>query len=106
MSGAQMLPTPTPGVFGTLHRSDITFSDSDLLGEGFYGQVYKGKFKGQTVAVKEVVVKETRNKDDLLITFSRECDLVQLEPHDNLLNLLGAFTHAGDHLYLVSEFME
>lgn len=60
---------------------NFSFDRNKILGRGFYGLVYEGKFEGKTVAVKRshlIYVNDLITKDELLKKIE----------HSNLVKLL------------------
>ena len=45
-----------------INFKDLTFSESDLLGQGGYGKVYKGEWQFNTVAIKQYTVQDFSDK--------------------------------------------
>ncbi|WOL20724.1 cysteine-rich receptor-like protein kinase 2 [Canna indica] len=78
------------------------FSEENKLGEGGFGEVYKGVLKnGKTVAVKRMIFEQTsRAKED----FQSEVKLISNVHHRNLIRLLGC-SRKGQDLLLVYEYM-
>ncbi|KAF5188336.1 Cysteine-rich receptor-like protein kinase, partial [Thalictrum thalictroides] len=78
------------------------FSEENKLGEGGFGPVYKGKFKGgQELAVKRL------SKDSIqgMNEFKNEVILISKLQHRNLVRLLGCCIQ-GEEKMLVYEYME
>lgn len=71
------------------------------IGKGAYGKVYKGKFRGRTVAIKTILVKD----DKELVLIRREISLLRECDHPNIVELLGV-SKEGDALLLVTEFVD
>ncbi|CAD5163507.1 unnamed protein product [Musa acuminata subsp. malaccensis] len=77
------------------------FSDSNKLGQGGFGIVYKGKLSGgQEIAVKRLV----RGSGQGLEEFKNEVILIAKLQHRNLVRLLGCCIH-GEEKLLVYEYM-
>ncbi|XP_042434666.1 cold-responsive protein kinase 1-like [Zingiber officinale] len=78
------------------------FSEKNKLGEGGFGDVYKGQLKnGRTVAVKRLAIAETsRARTD----FQSEVKLISNIHHRNLVRLLG-YSSKRDDFLLVYEYM-
>ncbi|XP_059141022.1 uncharacterized protein LOC131928886 [Physella acuta] len=69
-----------------LNRHDIDFNISDLLGDGTFSQVYKGKYQDSGVAVKQLktsLVAADRNY------FAAEVSMLQELEHPHVVRLLG-----------------
>ncbi|KAK4551203.1 hypothetical protein RGQ29_032469 [Quercus rubra] len=87
--------------FGKIRVATQNFSDTNKLGEGGFGVVYKGKFSnGQEIAVKRL----SRNSSQGEVEFKNEIILVARLQHRNLVRLLG-FCLEGDERLLVYEFV-
>ncbi|XP_031501484.1 cysteine-rich receptor-like protein kinase 10 isoform X4 [Nymphaea colorata] len=77
------------------------FSESNKLGEGGYGPVYKGRFPdGQEVAVKRL---SGRSKQGLK-QFRNEVELISKLQHTNLVRLIGCCLD-NDEKMLIYEYM-
>ncbi|KAJ7670959.1 kinase-like domain-containing protein [Mycena rosella] len=72
---------------------------------GSFGDVYKGVFRGQTVAIKMMRVFEESDIDALLKEFSREAIIWRQLCHPNLLPFFGLY-YLQERLCLVSPWME
>jgi len=88
-----------------LHDSEIDIKDlvfGDLLGEGAFGRVYKGTWKGkEIVAIKRLV----GSHEKTLEGFRREVGVLsKLKPHPHLVAYHGACTQPPN-LYIVTEFI-
>ncbi|KAL6643221.1 hypothetical protein ACP70R_021402 [Stipagrostis hirtigluma subsp. patula] len=100
--GATELQGPTAFYYRDLKSATDNFSEKTKLGEGGFGDVYKGLLKnGKTVAVKRLIVMETsRAKSD----FESEVKLISNVHHRNLVRLLGC-SSKGSEFLLVYEYM-
>jgi serine/threonine protein kinase len=100
--GATELQGPTSFYYHDLKAATHSFSEKSKLGEGGFGDVYKGLLKnGKTVAVKRLIVMETsRAKAD----FESEVKLISNVHHRNLVRLLGC-SRKGSEFLLVYEYM-
>ncbi|XP_010274340.1 PREDICTED: putative G-type lectin S-receptor-like serine/threonine-protein kinase At1g61610 [Nelumbo nucifera] len=77
------------------------FSDSNKLGKGGFGSVYKGQLPGgQEIAVKRL----SRGSDQGLEEFKNEVTLIAKLQHRNLVRLLG-YCIQGDEKMLLYEYM-
>nr|XP_049705309.1 serine/threonine-protein kinase pelle-like isoform X3 [Helicoverpa armigera] len=81
-----------------LKEATGNWSDSNLLGRGGFGQVFKGEWKHLTVAVKRLRDNNDRNKELI-----REMCLNQYR-HDNILPLYG-YSLGGPEACLVYQLM-
>lgn len=77
------------------------FSNSNLLGRGGFGQVYKGKLEnGQEIAVKRL----SRASGQGVEEFMNEVELISKLQHRNLVKLLGCCVE-GEEKMLIYEYM-
>ena len=83
-------------------NDEIQIRRDQPLGEGAWGIVYRGKFQGCDVAVKEIhpIIMSDRNRQ----LFEREVDIASRCRHPCLLQFIGATT--GERPLLVTEIME
>ncbi|PQM36830.1 cysteine-rich receptor-like protein kinase 10 [Prunus yedoensis var. nudiflora] len=87
--------------FSTIEAATSNFSDDNKLGEGGFGQVYKGILSnGQQVAVKRL----SRNSGQGAEEFKNEMVLVAELQHRNLVRLYG-FSLEGEEKILVYEYV-
>ncbi|XP_020224175.1 putative receptor-like protein kinase At4g00960 [Cajanus cajan] len=87
--------------FNTIREATDNFSDSNKLGQGGFGAVYKGRLSnGQEIAVKRLSA-DSRQGDT---EFKNEVLLVAKLQHRNLVRLLG-FCLEGREKLLVYEFV-
>lgn len=87
--------------FSTIVAATNNFSDDNKLGEGGFGQVYKGILSnGQQVAVKRL----SRNSGQGAEEFKNEMVLVAKLQHRNLVRLYG-FCLEGEEKILVYEYV-
>eukprot|EP01018_Ginkgo_biloba_P006024 Gb_41603 [translate_table: standard] len=85
--------------------SDATrsFDARNIIGEGGFGQVYKGiLWGGREVAVKKALVSQSTQATDEFLT---EIELISGLRHRNLVRLLG-WCSQGDDRFLVYEYMK
>lgn len=75
-----------------------------VIGCGSTGEVFKGNFQNQTVAVKKIKVKE--QKGNTFKEFERELTtLIRIKKHQNLVSLI-AISKKGDDYYLLIDYCE
>ncbi|KAF4398466.1 hypothetical protein G4B88_025445 [Cannabis sativa] len=100
--GGTELQGPVNFKYNDLKHATKNFSEQNKLGEGGFGDVYKGSLKnGKIVAVKKLAIGKTeRGKAD----FDSEVRLISNVHHRNLVRLLGC-CNSGPQLLLVYEFM-
>jgi hypothetical protein len=83
--------TSSPGVGGEKWRvrsEEIKVDESNLLGQGGYGVVYKGTYNGRAVAVKKMLV-ELMEEADMTI-FKKEISIMDMYAHPNIVEFVGA----------------
>uniref|UniRef100_A0A453DRT5 Protein kinase domain-containing protein n=8 Tax=Aegilops tauschii subsp. strangulata TaxID=200361 RepID=A0A453DRT5_AEGTS len=100
--GATELQGPTSFNYHDLKAATNNFSEKSKIGEGGFGDVFKGLLKnGKIVAVKRLAVMQTsRAKED----FESEVKLISNVQHRNLVRLLGC-SRKGSECLLVYEYM-
>ncbi|KAK7280222.1 hypothetical protein RJT34_25284 [Clitoria ternatea] len=87
--------------FDTIQVATNDFSDSNKLGQGGFGAVYKGQLSnGQVIAVKRLSTESCQGE----MEFKNEVLLVAKLQHRNLVRLLG-FCLEGKERLLVYEFV-
>ncbi|XP_058098009.1 cysteine-rich receptor-like protein kinase 44 isoform X2 [Magnolia sinica] len=85
-----------------LKSATENFSERNKLGQGGFGDVYKGVMKnGETVAVKKLMIRESGREE---ADFESEVRLISNLHHRNLVRLLGCCSN-GPELLLVYEYM-
>uniref|UniRef100_A0A6I9QL75 Cysteine-rich receptor-like protein kinase 2 n=1 Tax=Elaeis guineensis var. tenera TaxID=51953 RepID=A0A6I9QL75_ELAGV len=100
--GATELRGPVDYRYADLKAATKNFSEENKLGEGGFGEVYKGVLKnGKAVAVKKLTIANARK---VHIDFQSEVKLISNVHHRNLVRLLGCSTK-GPELLLVYEYM-
>ncbi|KAH3767115.1 mitogen-activated protein kinase kinase kinase [Pelomyxa schiedti] len=73
-----------------------------MIGRGAAGKVYKGKYKGEVVAIKHY------SEDNIVFDiqeFKKELTLMSVLDHENLIHCLGACTLDHYKLYIITELM-
>lgn len=96
--------TNRPDTFSYLELKNATndFNISNLLGEGGFGAVHKGKlYDGRIVAVKQLTVANTQGKRQ----FMAEIGTISAVQHRNLVKLYGCCIE-GDKRLVVYEYLE
>ncbi|KAK7343554.1 hypothetical protein VNO77_12368 [Canavalia gladiata] len=87
--------------FSTIKAATNEFSDANKLGEGGFGEVYKGLLSsGQEIAVKRLSKSSGQGGEE----FMNEVQVVAKLQHRNLVRLLG-FCLEGEEKILVYEFV-
>ncbi|WCJ44715.1 Protein kinase superfamily protein [Euphorbia peplus] len=88
--------------FRELATATSNFRETNLLGEGGFGKVYKGRLdSGQVVAVKQLNQDGIQGYQEFIV----EVLMLSLLHHPNLVTLIGYCT-AGDQRLLVYEYMK
>eukprot|EP01119_Soliformovum_irregulare_P025030 TRINITY_DN9140_c1_g1_i1.p1 TRINITY_DN9140_c1_g1~~TRINITY_DN9140_c1_g1_i1.p1 ORF type:complete len:808 (-),score=157.86 TRINITY_DN9140_c1_g1_i1:51-2474(-) len=74
----------------------------NVLGSGFFGEVYRGQWRSSTVAVK--MIKSEKVSEKALNELLAEAEFMQeMQPHRNVVTFLGV---CQDPLCIVTEFLE
>ncbi|KAK1307674.1 putative LRR receptor-like serine/threonine-protein kinase [Acorus calamus] len=93
---------PNTFSYAELRTSTEDFSDSNKLGEGGFGRVYKGKIAdGREVAVKQLSVASHQGKSQ----FVTEIATISAVQHRNLVKLYGCCIE-GERRILVYEYLK
>jgi len=100
----EMLPVTDKRRSAPMNNWLIDYSEIKLtrkIGQGAFGDVYKAKYRGSSVAVKQL---NANSADDVKIQdFFAEAELMKgLRPHPNITQLLGVCT---EPLCIVTEFV-
>ncbi|KAB8083528.1 hypothetical protein EE612_005753, partial [Oryza sativa] len=90
------------GAFGydELAAAADGFSESNLLGQGGFGQVYKGTVRGQEVAIKKLRSGSGQGERE----FQAEVEIISRVHHKNLVSLVGYCIY-GEQRLLVYEYV-
>ncbi|CAN6463483.1 unnamed protein product [Victoria cruziana] len=100
--GATELRGPMSFPYSDLRTATSNFSQENKLGEGGFGEVYKGILKnGKVVAVKKLAIEQSQKAKD---SFEGEVKLISNVHHRNLVRLLGCCSKGPD-MMLVYEYM-
>eukprot|EP00736_Rhodelphis_marinus_P013915 Rmarinus@m.7316 len=83
-----------------IEPQEVTLQDK--LGHGAFGVVYRGLWKGSSVAVKRLL--ESKVRDDMLRSFREEVALMASFRHPNIVLFMGACSTPPD-LMLITELM-
>ncbi|XP_049355500.1 probable serine/threonine-protein kinase PBL21 isoform X1 [Solanum verrucosum] len=87
--------------FKELAIATQSFRETNLIGEGGFGSVYKGRIdSGQAIAIKQLNLEGLQGNQEFVV----EVLMLSLMHHNNLVNLIGYCTH-GEQRLLVYEFM-
>ncbi|KAH7661138.1 S-receptor-like serine/threonine-protein kinase protein [Dioscorea alata] len=87
--------------WSTLMEATSNFAETNILGKGGFGLVYKGKLaNGHEIAVKRLSRNSTQGVDE----FKNEVTFIARLQHRNLVRLLG-YCIRGDEKILVYEYM-
>jgi Leucine-rich repeat (LRR) protein len=87
--------------YNNLAQSTCNFSESNLIGRGRYGSMYRGKLNEMEVAVK-VFDLEMRGAER---SFLSECEALRSIQHRNLIPIITACSIVGTFKALIFEFM-
>ncbi|PWA58332.1 Concanavalin A-like lectin/glucanase, subgroup [Artemisia annua] len=98
----ELLQGPTAYRYNDLVSATNNFSQDYKIGEGGFGEVYKGKLNdGEVVAIKKATIASRGRK----AYFNNELKIISNVHHRHLMRLLG-YCNKGPHMFLVLEFME
>ncbi|KAK1421481.1 hypothetical protein QVD17_23840 [Tagetes erecta] len=98
----ELLQGPMAYSHKDLINATSNFSKENKLGEGAFGEVYKGTLNdGEVVAIKKTTMASGGRK----AYFNNELRIISNVHHRHLMRLLGYCTD-GPHMFLVLEFME
>ena len=84
-----------------IQRSDVVINKKEILGRGSWGTVWKGKYHGSPVAIKELHAITSEN----VLLFQREMDVATKCHHPNLLHVMGVTNDQGSPL-IITELMD
>ncbi|KAK8584657.1 hypothetical protein V6N13_138612 [Hibiscus sabdariffa] len=102
VEGPPELQGPMTYTYKELNFATTNFSHQNKLGEGGFGEVYKGILKnGRVVAVKKLAI---GTSEKVKAEFDTEVKLISNVHHRNLVRLVGCCSK-GPELLLVYEFM-
>mmetsp|Transcript_45437 Transcript_45437/g.106247 ORF Transcript_45437/g.106247 Transcript_45437/m.106247 type:complete len:422 (-) Transcript_45437:213-1478(-) len=105
---------PPPAAAGWLRNADA-FERLEKVGEGTYGEVYKGRDKddGSIVAMKKIRMTKDQESDGFPITALREIKILKQLKHKNVVDLKEIVTNAASEanrgkgsIYMIFEFMD
>jgi len=89
----------------TIYYSDLVFKQS--LGQGTYGEVSRGYWKGRRVAIKKIFPGRTsQERMEVLADFDREVAILTKLRHPRIVQFLGAVNEQDQPLCLVFELCE
>ncbi|XP_028797268.1 putative serine/threonine-protein kinase [Neltuma alba] len=101
--GATELKGPVNYRYKDLKSATKNFSEENKLGEGGFGDVYKGTLKnGEVIAIKKLALEQSKKMDE---DFESEVKLISNVHHRNLVRLLGCCSK-GQERFLVYEYMK
>ncbi|KAJ3695146.1 hypothetical protein LUZ60_000523 [Juncus effusus] len=86
--------------FDELSKATNGFSTNNILGQGGFGQVFKGTLNGMEIAVKKLRQEGGQGDKE----FRAEVDIISRVHHKNLVSLVGHCIHEDQRL-LVYEFV-
>lgn len=82
----------------TLTLDELEFGEE--IGKGSFGLVYRGKFKGNDVAIKKAVIPG----DEMVKYLRSELAALGSQSHPNLIHYFGA-AQSGRDVYIVTKYM-
>ncbi|CDW53227.1 serine:threonine protein kinase TNNI3K [Trichuris trichiura] len=91
-------------LLGNQHHMELAEIDfQEAIGSGSFGKVYKGVYKGKTVAVKRYRAAKFGVKSDVEM-FCREVSILSRLNHPNVLKFVGACLNDPSQFALVTEY--
>lgn len=96
-------PTIPADRHGLLELDLPQLTQTDLLGRGNYGEVYRGKYGQRDVAIK-CMKTDNKNRVSNVDKFLDEAKIMRDLSHKNIVRLYGVCTNEGPIL-IVTEFM-
>jgi serine/threonine-protein kinase CTR1 len=97
-------PSPRLQQLDVIQRDEIEFIDSFQAATGTFGQVLRGRWRGQSVAVKDIIESRQMSQQNIR-DFEKEAEVMSRVSHHNCVKLLGTCQHPDD-LALVMEWMD
>ena len=87
----------------TIDPSQVVFSETSAIGTGGTGMVFKGKYRGSTVAIKKIHIGVLSAPRQHRIMFRQEALMLSRLVHPNIVYFMGAFLK-GVNGYIVVEY--
>ena len=95
------MATPTEdSIIGGIDFDELFFDEGTIIGEGGNGEVYSGKYKGLSVAIK----KQSRVRFHKDRSFMREIEFLKGLSHPNIMQYIGSCEHNGE-IYIVTQLL-
>lgn len=76
----------------------------EKIGKGSYGQVFKGRWLGQEVAIKHYDQRASKLKQKRLINFLKEVEIMTYLRHPNIVLFMGVCLNDSKYL-MVTEYL-
>ena len=81
--------------------SDLTVHECERIDQGAFGQVFKGNYKKQIVAIKQIYLRSGKRPDRLIM---READIHSKITHPNIVQFIGTCVEK-DRVSIVTELV-
>ncbi|VDK70940.1 unnamed protein product [Onchocerca ochengi] len=85
-----------------LSLTDVDFQEA--IGSGSFGKVYKGTYRGKTVAIKRYRAVAFGSKSEVNM-FCREVSILSKLQHPNVINFVGACLEDPSQFAIITEFL-
>jgi hypothetical protein len=85
-----------------INKKDLEIDFENILGKGSFGNVYKGKWFGTEVAIKEMIEIEDEN---IIKLISREISILRNVRHPNIIQFIG-ICRCDYGFFIITELIE
>ena len=94
-----------------IDQSEVERDDSTLIGEGSFGKVHRGRYRGKPVAIKSLhrvffEIASDESQKAVIATLVSECELHSSLRHANIVELYGVTGYGTSEMCIVTELMD